>query len=196
MKGTVRIISGSLKGRVIPFNINKYNDADITPQKVKGALFSFLGEFLTGKTFIDLFSGSGQIGIEALSRDCEIVVINEKDRHRLDLIGKFIKQVCDDNRVILLSLHAKSALRYLLNRKIMADIIFLDPLYNKEKGTPESYSLLLEDVIKSGILKDTSIVIIQHFSANELPVSMGCLIKTDVKKYGTTSLSVYCISAV
>ncbi len=193
MKGTVRVISGLLKGRVIPYLISKTDNPDITPQKVKGALFSIMGESLTGKTFIDLFSGSGQIGIEAISRDCTLVVFNERDKRRIERIKDFIKNTCSDKKTVLLNLDARSALKCLSEQKIKADFIFLDPPYNKEKKSPELYNSLLDDIVQSGILTGSSAVIVQHFSENILPETSGILVRSDVKKYGSTSLTVYCV---
>jgi len=62
---TVRVIAGSHRGRIIPFSNRDFGNADITPQKVKSAVFSIIGEWLSDETFLDLFAGSGQIGIEA-----------------------------------------------------------------------------------------------------------------------------------
>ncbi len=191
MKGTIRIISGLMKGRAIPFNTGKFNDAEITPQKVKGAIFSILGENLDGKTFIDLYSGSGQIGIEAISRNCLMAVMVERDKFRFEFIKKFISASGNIEKTIVLNLEAKAALKYLAARGVKADIVFLDPPYDKEKGPTVFYDQILGDIHKSEILKDDSEIIIQHYSANELSEVCGDLIKTDTKKYGTTSLSIY-----
>jgi 16S rRNA (guanine(966)-N(2))-methyltransferase RsmD len=191
VKGTIRIISGLMKGKIIPFNVSKFNDAEITPQKVKGALFSIIGENLDGKTFVDLYSGSGQIGFEALSRKCSLAIMNELDRFRFNFIRDFVAQSGTGERAIVLNLKAKSALKYLSDRGVKADFVFLDPPYDKEKGTTEFYDPILSDVCKSGILKADSEIIIQHYSANELPGSCGELEKSGVKKYGSTSLSIY-----
>lgn len=191
MKGTVRIISGSLKGRVIPFHINKSGNPDITPQKVKGAVFSIIGETLTGKTFIDLFAGSGQIGFEAVSRGCGLVVFNEKDKRRYDLIRDFAALTCTGSNVKILNMNASSALKYLSGKGITADFIYLDPPYVKEKSTCYIYNRLLEDISQSGIVSGTTTILIQHFSSNDLPGTCGILKKSGVKKYGSTSLSIY-----
>ena len=191
MKGTIRVISGLMKGKAIPFNFNKFKDAEITPQKVKGALFSIAGENLHGKTFVDLYSGSGQIGFEALSRNCSFVVFNEKERSRLEFIRSFIVQSGNSDRTLLLNLNAKAALKHISDRGIKADIVFLDPPYDKVKGAAGLYEPVLKDVLESEILNESSEVIVQHYSANELPEMCGDLHRTDVKKYGTTSLSIY-----
>jgi len=191
VKGTIRIISGLMKGKVIPFNVSKFSDAEITPQKVKGALFSIIGENLQGKTFIDLYSGSGQIGFEALSRNCSFVILNEKDRFRFNFIRDFIMQSGNSDRSLILNLNAKSALKYISERKVKADIVYLDPPYDKEKGSTGFYDPILKDLCGSEILHENSEIIVQHYSANELPESCGDLTKSAVKKYGSTSLSIY-----
>ncbi len=180
-----------MKGRAIPFNMNKFKDAEITSQKVKGALFSIIGENLQDKIFVDLFSGSGQIGIEALSRKCSMAVFNEKERARFEFIKDFVVQSGNSERALVLNLNAKSALKFIFDRGIKADFIFLDPPYDKETGGAALYDPILMDVIKSGILKESSEVVIQHFSGNELSESCGDLKRSDVKKYGSTSLSIY-----
>jgi 16S rRNA (guanine(966)-N(2))-methyltransferase RsmD len=111
VKGTVRIISGTLRGKVIPFLNSRYGDADITSQKVKGALFSMLGEHLNGKVFVDLFSGSGQIGVEALSRGADLVVFNESDRSRFRFIKDFADAIRTENNSIILNMMAEDALK-------------------------------------------------------------------------------------
>ena len=191
MKGTIRIISGSMKGRAIPFNMSKFKDAEITSQKVKGALFSIIGENLQDKTFVDLYSGSGQIGFEALSRKCAMAVFNERDRSRFEFIKNFITQSGIIDKTLVLNLSAKAALKLISDRGIKADFIFLDPPYNKETGGAALYDPILTDVVKSGVLKENSEIVIQHFSGNELSEYCGELMKTDTKKYGTTSLSIY-----
>ncbi|MCL2155335.1 MAG: RsmD family RNA methyltransferase [Leptospirales bacterium] len=191
MKGTIRIISGSMKGRVIPFNTGRFNNADITPQKVKGAIFSIIGEDLQGKTFVDLFSGSGQIGIEALSRGCSFAVLNERDKFRFEFIKDFLVKNKLLDRVMLLDLNVKSAIKYIANKGVRADFIFIDPPYRKEDGVVNIYSDIISHITSSDILHEDSLIIVQHFSANELPQICSRLVKGSVKRYGSTSLSIY-----
>ena len=191
MKGSIRIISGLMKGRAIPFNMSRFKDAEITPQKVKGALFSIIGENLQDKTFIDLFSGSGQMGFEALSRKCSMAVFNERDRARFEFIKNFAALSGHSDRALVLNLSAKAALKFIYDRGIKADFVFLDPPYDKETGGAALYDPILMDVEKSGILKENSEIVIQHFSGNELSDLCGELKRTDTKKYGSTSLSIY-----
>jgi 16S rRNA (guanine(966)-N(2))-methyltransferase RsmD len=187
----LRIISGLMKGRAIPFNTGKFNNADITPQKVKGAIFSIIGEDLQGKTFVDLFSGSGQIGIEALSRECSLAVLNEKDKFRFEFIKDFLIKNKLLDKVMLLNLNAKSAIKHIANKGVRVDFIFIDPPYIKEGGLVEIYNEIISYIVSSDILHEDSVIIVQHFSSNELPPDCSGLVKKSVKKYGATSLSIY-----
>jgi 16S rRNA (guanine966-N2)-methyltransferase len=180
-----------MKGKVIPFKNSRFGDADITPQKVKGAVFSILGERLDGLVFIDLYSGSGQIGIEALSRGCDLVIFNEFDRQRYSFIREFLDKCCCSEQYILLNMKAGSAMKNLTERNISADIIFLDPPYDKKKADSELYRMLLESLSLPGIAGINSVVIIQHFNKNILPDKAGRFTKRFTRGYGSTSLSVY-----
>ncbi len=189
--GTVRIISGELKGRVIPFSNKKYGNADITTQKVKGALFSAIGEYLDGMIFIDLFGCSGQIGFEALSRGASKVVINEIDRERFGFIRNFSGALPDASRLMLLNRTADSALRYCGASSINADICFMDPPYVKKEKNAGLYDELLLKAAESGALKEDGLVAIQHASILHIEETIHGFTRIDAKKYGSTSLSYY-----
>lgn len=191
MKGTVRIISGTLRGKVIPFLNSRFGDADITPQKVKGALFSILGEHLYGKVFFDLYSGSGQVGFEALSRGAETVIFNESDRFRYSFIKDFLQTSGFMQKSLILNMQAFDALKKISGKGINADIIFIDPPYEKIKGDADSYKSIIEKIDKSGVLKPDGVIVVQHFSSNNLPELYSDYVRSSLKKYGTTSLSVY-----
>ncbi len=187
----MRITSGSLKGRIIPFNPEKFNDADVTPSKIKEALFSMLGENLVGRILLDLFAGSGQIGLEALSRGADSVVFNDRDSRRVRFIGEITRNWGVAERSVVLHMPEGMCLRYLESRAMKFDIIFLDPPYIKKRGRIREYNALLEGVTRHGLLKPDAPVIVQHYSGNELPEHPGGLILEKTRAYGTSSLSVF-----
>ncbi len=191
MKGTIRIIAGSMRGRAIPFDNKKFSDADVTPQKVKGALFSMLGEGLYGKFFVDLFSGSGQMGMEALSRNCSSVVFCEKDKERFTFIKKTVHAAGLAEKSVLLNMDYESALKSISASGIKAHIVFIDPPYAKSGEEVHQYSRILENISNSGILADDAIAAVQHFSGNILPEKISRFSRSSLKKYGTTSISFY-----
>jgi 16S rRNA (guanine(966)-N(2))-methyltransferase RsmD len=190
LKASLRVIAGSLKGRGIRFVNSKFGNADITPQKVKGALFSILGESLEGLVFLDLYSGSGQIGIEAISRGSPLVVFNEFDRRRYLFIREFLEPLCAPESYLALNMKATAALKTIREKGIRPDIVFLDPPYDKDR-TSRIYPFLLETFSEPGTLGDDPLIIIQHYSKNELPETAGMFRRRFTRKYGTTSLSVY-----
>jgi 16S rRNA (guanine966-N2)-methyltransferase len=187
----LRIIAGSMKGRVIPFDNRKFDNADITPQKVKGAIFSMIGEWLHGKGFLDLYSGSGQIGIEALSRGSEPVAFNEADVRRFLFIKSYLQNLGIASGVEMLNLTAVKALEMLHDRNHAFDYIFLDPPYEKKKETTEEYHEIIEKVGECGVLAPGGEIIIQHYSSNIIRKEVGPYQIKTIKKYGRTSLSVY-----
>lgn len=191
MKSSVRVTAGKFKGRAIHFVNSRFDNADITPQKVKGALFSILGESLEGLVFLDLYAGSGQIGIEAISRGCALTVLNEFDRKRYTFIREFLDQVCGREEFLALNMKASQALKLIRSKNIRPDVIYLDPPYDKNTAGGSIYTFLLETLSEPGLTADDAVVVIQHYSKNELPGEAGAFRRKFTRAYGTTSLSLY-----
>lgn len=187
----MRITAGRLRGRSIPFLNRKYGDADITPQKVKEALFSMLGEQLQARPFLDLFACSGQIGLEALSRGAEPVILNEVDKRRFLFIRSLVIEWGMEDKTLVRNFRARQCVRYLQSKGIRAGYIFIDAPYIKEKGPVSYYNDLLIFISESDILEKDTIIIIQHYSKNTLPETAGSLALRETRDYGTTSLSFY-----
>lgn len=188
---SIRIAAGSLKGRSVPFDNRMFGDADITPQKVKGALFSMIGEWLHGRGFLDLFAGSGQMGFEALSRGADPVVMNDSDRRRCDFMRKCISELGISPVPAVLNLDAALAIGQLHDRGYRFDFIFIDPPYRKEKGPAEQYREIMERITGEDLLTAGGIVIVQHYYGNVMDESAGALRFRSTRTYGTSALSVY-----
>lgn len=187
----MRVISGKLKSVEIPFEKENFDNANATPQKIKKALFSILGEDLTGKSFLDLYSGSGQIGMEALSRNAELVVFNEIDKKRFHFIGSIIKKWKLDDSSLIFNFHAFRCMRYLDSRNINFDCIFIDPPYSKKNIDVNNYSRIMEELYKYGILKAGGKIIIQHLSKIKINSAISEFRYKGTKKYAKNSLSVF-----
>ncbi len=191
--GGIRVIAGELKGRIIPFDNRKFDNADITPQKVKGAIFSMIGEWLHGRGFLDLFAGSGQIGIEALSRGADPVVFNETDQKRIQFIKTYIEGLNLEAKHLVLNLPVERAMAFLASKKCVFDYIFLDPPYVKAREGVSCHRELVRGIADQGVLSEKGEIIIQHFSGNSMDEEIGpCHLKA-TKIYGKTALSVYSI---
>lgn len=187
----IKVIAGELKGKRIPFAVNKFNNADITPQKIKGAVFSKIGEYLHGKSFLDLFACSGQMAVEAISRGAQPVIINEADNKRFRFISSFIEEIKKTDDVLLFNYPAKRLLAWMQKNNHRADYIFVDPPYEKQTENPVIYTQVLLEIEKRQVLAKNGCIIIQHFSINKLDQAVGSFSLLDSRQYANTTLAFF-----
>jgi 16S rRNA (guanine(966)-N(2))-methyltransferase RsmD len=158
-----------------------------TPQIVRKAIFDILGD-IRGLSFLELFAGSGSVGMEALLRGVEKVVFVERDRLNIKIIKKNLELLNSSNFKIIPQ-DAFEAIKDLNENKEKFDIIFLDPPYLKDMAKKSLKNLALYDILtKSGF------IIIQHYKKEILPKKIGDLVLFKEKKYGEHLLSFYCKS--
>ena len=125
----MRIIAGT--ARSLPLRCPEGLDTRPTSDQIKETLFNMLQQDVTGCYFLDLFAGSGQIGLESLSRGGEYSVFVENNRKAAKCIEENIQFTKFDKNARLITSDVVSAL-YTLEGKYKFDIIFMDPPYNKE----------------------------------------------------------------
>jgi len=121
----MRVISGYSKGRVL--KSPKGNNTRPTSDKVKGAFFNILSDYVHEAVFLDLFAGTGSIGIEALSRGAEKCVFIEKDPHAVTIIKANLLLTGMQNNGKILACNINRGLKILAKKKESFDIIYLDP---------------------------------------------------------------------
>ena len=185
----MRIVTGVLKGRIIPFNPNRYGGIKVTSSKLKEALFSALGGGLEGQTFLDLCAGSGQISLEAYSRGARVTVV-EPDQRRLAFLRKLFAE-WGVEEAELLGLKAQSLIPQFQQQAARFDTIYLDPPYDAQlRGAPLSISLM-EQIAAADILSERGMLAVQHHKHLELPQTQGGLARTRQRVYGDTVLSQY-----
>ena len=119
-------------------------------------LFNLLGS-LTGKVFLDLFAGSGSVGLEASSRGAKEVYLIEKNRNLVNIIKKNLQDLSLDQRCHVMSMDAEEGLRDLAEKKCRADIVFADPPYNRNL-----VGSTLKFLSKHRILAEGGVIVIQH----------------------------------
>lgn len=171
----MRVISGKYKGR----NILSPSHGEVRPTTdlVKGSLFSILSSrgAIEGADFLDLFSGTGSIGIEALSRGAASCVFVDRDtsntKANLDKMNITARVVCAEFR---------RALRLLRGEKF--DVIYCDPPY--KSGFAD---IACELVLKYDLLKPNGIIIIEHNTENDL-INLGGNYIIDKRVFGVTTL--------
>ncbi len=156
-----------------------------TSDKVKQALFNILGERVQDSVFLDLYAGTGGIGLEALSRGAEKVIFVDDSRKSVLVIKKNIEQTGFGERAQVVTSRAES---FLKKASEQFDIVFLDPPYSVEQEP------LLNFVSESGVLKPDSIVVSEHFKKQKSPERAGRLLLYREAVYGDTVLAFYKIS--
>jgi 16S rRNA (guanine966-N2)-methyltransferase len=199
----MRIISGIYKGRniLVPKGIRPTKD------NVKESLFNILAPFIGGCRVLDLFSGSGAFGIEALSRQAKEIVFVDKAKPCTDIIESNIRMLSPDNEVAsirIINKDAYASIRLLHGEKKRFDIIFIDPPYNKfaRKAQNEDafsrgqfYKNRIRKCLKYinlyDILCHSGLVIIEHFKKDIVPEESGILLLFRRLCYGDTVISIY-----
>lgn len=182
MKGKLRVIGGIAKGRKlysVPGNITR----PIT-DRVKEALFNILAEDVTGSRFLDMFAGTGSVGIEALSRGANHVVF--VDKHPL-AIKTLINNLELTGLKKSASILKRDAFWFVKNCDEPFDIIFIAP--PQYKGLWKKALALIDS--KKEILTKSGLVIVQIDPVEYQEQKLLHLIKVDERKYGNTLLLFY-----
>jgi 16S rRNA (guanine966-N2)-methyltransferase len=183
----MRIIGGKFRSRVL--KSSKGLALRPTSDRLRETLFNILGERVAGSLFIDLFAGTGAVGIEALSRGAREVVFIEKHGPTAGLIKKNLQTLEIANGARVLALDAVHGLAVLNKEQSgdKADIVFLDPPY----GNAEDYDRVLTWLGFEPLLHEGNLVIAEHRRNFELPAQAGSLQRVRVVRQGDAMLSFY-----
>ena len=146
-----------------------------------------VGNDIYGKTVLDLFAGSGNLGLEALSRGASFAAFNDMSRDAVKVIRANIEKLGFEQKSVVMNVDFAQAIRSLSARRF--DIVFLDPPYRS--GLMEK---ALRELSSAGILNDGAMVIAEH-DAHIAPVDTGALVLYDRRIYRDTALSFYRLEA-
>ena len=126
----MRVISGKLKGR----NINGYDILGTRPtmDRVKESIFSMIQSYINNSIVLDLFSGSGNYGIECISNGSKLVYFNDYNIKCVKVIKDNINRMNVIDQAIITNYDYKKALEYYKDNNIKFDLVFLDPPYKKQ----------------------------------------------------------------
>ena len=149
----MRIVGGLYKRRIITYP----DDAEhIRPTKdrIREAIFSALGD-LTDCVGVDLYSGSGAMGIEGLSRGCSFMTFVDKNKIAIETTKKNISSLGIKNAEVLY-MDDESAIKLFIKEKRKIDILFLDPPYKQGR-----YEEIISTFIENDLLKEHAIIVIE-----------------------------------
>lgn len=177
----MRVIAGEYKGR----KLQTPADYTVRPttDKVKEAMFSILADRIWASKVLDLFSGTGSLGIEALSRGAKSCVFADNSRESIRLIKENIEHCRAEGAVV----KAGDFKKVLMNLNEKFDIIILDPPY--DKGYMASCFELIREY---ELLEEGGVIIAEHRKQEDLPEDFCGFSKIKERKYGIVKLSIYC----
>ena len=183
-----RVVTGRFRGAVL--QAPEGDKTRPTTDKVKEALFSIIQAYVPDSEFLDLFAGSGQIGIEALSRGAKRVVLVERSGQAASVIAKNLSKIrMDDSDEI--RLHKKSvaqALELMGQGGERFDIIFMDPPYKDVPLRLEEATKIISDF---GMLKEEGMLIVEHDKDCEIPEELNGLKRVRSCSYGITVITFF-----
>lgn len=175
----MRVITGSARGMTL--KTLDGNDVRPTTDRVKEAVFSAIQFETQGRRILDLFAGSGQLGIEALSRGAKEAVFVDADKNAIRTVKENLaKTRLDANASVLQT----DSLAFLGMTDKTFDIAFLDP--------PYLTGLLQKALSRVGNhMADGGVVVCEHPCNEQLPEESGCLKKHKEYRYGKVAVTIY-----
>ena len=175
----MRVITGTARGRRL--QTLEGDDVRPTVDRVKEALFSIIQFDIEGRRILDLFAGSGQLGIEALSRGAKSAVFVDKSKNSVDIVKQNLQTTQLSKVSTVLNTDSMS---FLLTTRDKFDIAFLDPPY----GTGVLQQAL---PLAANVMTDGGIIICESPAKEELQETAGNFKIDKSYKYGKTKLTVY-----
>ena len=179
----MKVLSGLLKGRKIEgYNIDGTRP---TMDRVKESLFGMIQDYIKDSIVLDLFAGSGQLGIETISNGAKLCYFVDNNIEVIKTINKNITnlKIKESSKVILSDW--KRSLNDFSNQNIKFDLIFIDPPYDYDV-----YEKILEKVSNLNLLNEDGLIILEHHNL-KLKDKYNNLTLYKQKKYGNKSVNIY-----
>ncbi|HJV35638.1 16S rRNA (guanine(966)-N(2))-methyltransferase RsmD [Geomonas sp.] len=181
----MRVIAGEARGRTLiaPKSLRVRPTADRVKEALFSMLLSRLGE-LNDMRVLDLFAGTGNLGIEALSRGAEFAVFVDSHRESAEIIRKNLEITRYTDRARVVVQEAGNALKILARGERPFHLVFLDPPYG------EGHTEKVLELLSTSPLVDEGTTVVAEFSAKEeIPRSFGRLQESERRVYGDTAVS-------
>ena len=188
----MRVVAGIAKG--MRLKVPRGHKMRPTSDMVREAIFDILADRPVGARVLDLFAGTGALGIEALSRGAEHAVLIERSARCMPIIKENLAHTRLADRAWLIRGDAYPEVRKLDAAGEQFDLVFADPPYEghgRERAGPAPAQKALQSLAEAGILAENAVVVIEHASGLVLPAEAGRLRLTTTRRYGSTSISIY-----
>lgn len=191
----MRVIAGTAKGR----RLYCPKGTGIRParDRVKESLFNILGDLVTGRPALDLFAGTGAVGIEALSRGAQSCLFVENNAPAITCMQRNLRTAGLESSGKILKVDVFRVLPHLVKKGMYFELAFVDPPYKIIEDDRDRKRLLklLEDLAEQDILRDPGIVVVEYRAKKtELPDKIGRLVRFDDRGYDITHLGFWHLS--
>ncbi|MDF2927680.1 MAG: methyltransferase [Paenibacillaceae bacterium] len=180
----MRVISGTAKGRGLKAVPGMGTRP--TTDKVKEAIFSMIGPYFDGGMVLDLFAGTGGLGIEALSRGMERAVFIDMDKQSIDVIKENLEACRLTSAAEVYRNDAERSMKALAKRAVQFDLVFLDPPYRLKHA-----DRLMTEMHGSGLLNEGAVILVEHDAEHRYPESFGPFRCRRLSVYGDTAVAIY-----
>lgn len=180
----MRVVSGKCKGKslkAVPGNSTRP-----TTDKVKEAIFNMIGPYFSGGIGLDLFAGSGGLGIEAISRGLDQVIFVDRESKAIQTIKENIVVCGLEDHAEIYRNDANRALKAIKKRELSFDVIFLDPPYKKQQLLD-----VLAEMDQHHFVVNQGIIVCEHGHDVELPEQVGNLKRIKREQYGIIHITIY-----
>jgi 16S rRNA (guanine966-N2)-methyltransferase len=180
----MRVISGIRKGKQLKA-VPGFNTRPTT-DKVKEAIFNMIGPYFDGGMGLDLFAGSGGLGIEGLSRGLDKVIFIDQDAKAIHTVRTNLEICSFLEQAEIYKNDSIRALQILGKRELKFDVIWMDPPYKKKL-----LDNLLVTVQNKGLLKEDGVIVYEHDANDEIPEYVGDLHRVKQNHYGIIGISIF-----
>lgn len=181
----MRVISGIRKGHKL--KAPKGMDVRPTEDRIKESVFNILRNIKSNGIVLDLFSGSGSIGIEFLSRGAKLCYFNDNSQNSISIIKENLSHTNLMDKAIVIKNDGFRVIEYFHSKNLSFDYIYIDPPFRVDKLIEN----LLKAISNNSILSEDGIIIIEHEKELELENKILDMIKTDCRNYGSKSITFF-----
>ncbi|MBC7087359.1 MAG: 16S rRNA (guanine(966)-N(2))-methyltransferase RsmD [Tissierellales bacterium] len=181
----MRVISGKKKGKKLlgPKTLN----IRPTEDRIKESMFNIISPIKEDAFVLDLFAGTGSIGIEFISRGAKKTVFVDNSIDSVQIINKNLALTNFTENSLVLKMDVLKALNYVSDKNFIFDYIFMDPPYEKV----ELYDITLDKISALNLVKKSGILIAEHDSKLSLRTEYNNLSIYDIRKYGNKSMTYF-----
>ena len=181
----MRVVGGTYRSRVL--KSLRGRALRPTSDRLRETLFDILGPTVESSVFVDVYAGTGAVGIEALSRGARQAIFIENHAAAVKLIRSNLNSLGIAPKADILAMDALRGLELLSSRRVHAQFVFLDPPYAEQ----EEYERALDFLDRSPMLTPGGRVIVEHAKRRALPDYLESLERVRVVEQGDAALSFY-----